>query len=886
MEIDTEKKIILEHKGSALVIANPGTGKTKLLAHKFVDLLKQGLNVEDVLCLTFTRKAKLEMEERIINLVQKSGIKVDLSKLNIFTFHSYAMENLEINDIVSSDLLRFSIFEYILEKEVFTYSEKYLLDDVVPKIENSIRYIKNYGILPKDIDIKKVKNNLKDLKKGKITKYSKEELEIYLEHFVKIFENYENNKTGLDYTDILITFLNIKDFEKYKFVLIDELQDVNNLEAKIALKSGEQFFSVGDKKQAIFGFQGGSTKNFEHFKKIGKEFKLTQNYRSTNQIIDYAKEYYISKNDSVKEELEGLKNAKGKQGKKPVIIEDEKFDKEKLVNLTKKLIQNLKEENGNQEQLGIIVRTNGQILKYTKILEQANIDFSATFSASSEEARENINRFVKAVFSNNVDVIKNAFFTPFFPCEMEKSFELSAKRKLNLEEIFEECPRFKEIRDKTKNIEDVNKLFSNFILPVCFAYGQEYVEAGIKLQNASREALNELKKISLEKFINYLKSVDILGGEITKKSKVVLTTIHKSKGLQYEKVIYLPSKTKNRSNFQDSVAEAILKTILPDYEVSELEEEDLRADFVAMTRAKNELYIITKKAIDYSNNKVEINNVDENVLLEEKLEEKQKLAFNLFVNKEYDKAKQLLESNKKWLEDYIKNYFKNLDKISFSTIQKNSYEFLKRTILHLNDLGTSISIGLTVHKKIEEYLKGVPQEITEKEKPFYENAIQIIQDLEKEGYTLLNAEYKIKMPIKKVIGIGEIEFTGCIDAIYKKDDEYLLLDWKTSRSESDKDKHRQQLALYKKAFSVLGGIHEEKIKTSIAYIGLRENINDGKIKKHYNNLQPKNTAIKTITKELNKIIEWKNNPELFIEELSKSQEEGMLIRAIKEELKK
>ncbi|MDD3160210.1 MAG: PD-(D/E)XK nuclease family protein, partial [Candidatus ainarchaeum sp.] len=329
----------------------------------------------------------------------------------------------------------------------------------------------------------------------------------------------------------------------------------------------------------------------------------------------------------------------------------------------------------------------------------------------------------------------------------------------------------------------------------------------------------------------------------------------------------------------------ILKNILSDYEKEELEEEDLRSDFVAMTRAKKELYIITKKLADYTNQKSETENINTEVTLEEKFIEKQKLAYNLFVNKEYDKAKQLLETNKKWLEAYIKDYFKNMKTISFSTVQKDAYEFLTKRIIKLNDFGSAINIGLTVHKKIEEYLKGNEQEITLEEKPFYENAMKIINDIEKEGYKLIKAEYEIKMPLNKITKTeSDIEFTGFIDAVYKTNDELLIIDWKTNRNEDSGSKHRQQLALYKKALSVLENTHEEKIKIALAYIGLRPNINNGTINSHYNNLQPQKTAIETITKEINQIIDWKNNPSLFIEELKKSTKEGMLIRAIKEEL--
>ena len=71
-----------------------------------------------------------------------------------------------------------------------------------------------------------------------------------------------------DYSDLLIRFLELQNPPLFEFVLVDELQDVNKMEAEIALKSGKQFFAVGDKKQAIFGFQGGSIINFEMFKEI------------------------------------------------------------------------------------------------------------------------------------------------------------------------------------------------------------------------------------------------------------------------------------------------------------------------------------------------------------------------------------------------------------------------------------------------------------------------------------------------------------------------------------------------------------------------------------------------------------------------------------------
>jgi len=553
-KLNKEKQDILKEEGSMLVIANPGTGKTKLLAHKYLDLVLNRVPPEEILCLTFTRKAKGEMEQRIIELLEENNFEVDLGKLNIYTFHSYALDFIEENEIVTTDLLRFAVYEYLKENEVLSYSDSYLLETIVPKMENLIRYIKNYGILPKDIDAEKAKTFLKDFEKnGKIIA-EKEDLKKFLDVFIKVFLKYENLKKGSDYTDILISFLNAKNFPEFKYVLVDELQDVNNLEADIALRSGKEFFAVGDKKQAIFGFQGGSIKNFTKFD--GNEFTLSENFRSTNQILDYAKEIYTDKtaDAGAAEELKDLRNSLGKKGPKPVIIDSSDKEKELLVELVKKLSEELKEK----EQLGVIVRTNSQILQVSKVLEDAGIEFASTFKSSSKEARENIIKFLWAIFSNNVDIIKNALFTPYFPCGMQKAFELSENKDITAEELLKACPEFKALKEKIVNIEDVNFLFKETILPISFAYGEDYVQTAVKLQNVATEAIHSLQNISLQKFINYLKSCDLLGLDKPSSHKINLTTVHKAKGLQYTTAIYLPKKARDTSNFQDKVVEAIL----------------------------------------------------------------------------------------------------------------------------------------------------------------------------------------------------------------------------------------------------------------------------------------------------------------------------------------
>ena len=103
--------------------------------------------------------------------------------------------------------------------------------------------------MPKDIELKEVKLFLQEDEKN-----SKEEMDRFAEYFIEIFQHYEEIKDrhGVDYSDLLIKFLQLKEIPEFEYVLVDELQDVNVMEADIALKSAKNVIAVGDKKQAIF----------------------------------------------------------------------------------------------------------------------------------------------------------------------------------------------------------------------------------------------------------------------------------------------------------------------------------------------------------------------------------------------------------------------------------------------------------------------------------------------------------------------------------------------------------------------------------------------------------------------------------------------------------
>ena len=877
MALNKEKQEIINCKGNVLVTANPGTGKTFLLANKYVNLLNSKIKPSEILCLTFTRKARREMEERISKLIKKENLETDLSELNVHTFHSYALDNLDESNLVSTNLLRYSIFRYLKDNETLNYGDSYLLSTIVPKMENLIRYLKSFGIKVSSIDVNSVKDYITDFKK-----YSKEELEDFLNEFVKIYSFYEETKGefGLDYSDMLIDFLDKKNIPKYKFVLVDELQDVNGMEADIALKSAERFIAVGDQKQAIFGFQGGSILNFEKFKN-STSFVLSENFRSTNPILFYSRDYFSSKTKEKKHalELKNLRNNEKKDGEKPIIFE---VSKDQIPSTLCKLV---KKHASNDRNLAVIARTNSQIKKISDEFYNQDIDHSSTFFSGSSDAQNNIITFLKGIFSKKISHIKSAMFTPFFPISMQNAFSLCDKDSLEINDIYKVCPSFKKLRTRVTNTQDVNKIFKNIIIPISVSYGEDYLTAAIAMRDSFFEAIKLVSDKKIDNICAFLESTDILGNKSSSEKNIVLTTVHKAKGKQFDKVIYVPSKTSNRENFQDAVVTSILKSKGINAE-EELSEETLRVDFVAFTRAKENLMIVTDKASNYSNSYSKTRDIETEELSEIDLSEKKKRAFSLFVNKEFDKAKEMLSEKDSWLRDFVKNYFESLDHISFSALKNDPYEFLVDNILKIREYSDSLSLGSKVHSCAENILECRDFEIESKIQPYKENIEKIVDNIYKNYSKLVSVEEEITIPLKKIVETDyDIDFTGKLDCVFKNDKEYFIVDWKTSKNDNYSSSHRRQLSVYKKAYSEKYGIHPDEIKVAIAYVGLRKTINDGKVRCKLDDRQPTGTSFKTFCKHMDRFLSWKKDADLFFKELCEVKKDEALLKSVVEQYK-
>jgi DNA helicase-2/ATP-dependent DNA helicase PcrA len=870
MNLNPEKLNIIAQNGNVLVTANPGTGKTLLLAGKYVDLLKKKVDPEKILCLTFTEKAKGEMEERIIKAIKDEKMEFDYSKLNVFTFHAYALSNLEKEEIISSNLLRYAIYRYVMDNDILDYNEDHIIDTLVPKMENLIRYLKSFNITPKDINLNEVKAHISDT-----DKYDKEQLDTFAGHFLNIFKHYEavKSKKGYDYGDLLIEFLKLKKVPVFDYVLVDELQDVNSMEADIVLRSCKNFFVVGDKKQAIFGFQGGSILNFEKFAKA-KPFVLSMNYRSTNEILDYAKNYFNKSEDAAsKEEVSTLTNPEAKKGEKPVIYET---DKKLLFSAACDLLEKLKDK----KQIAILARTNGQLIKVGKELKARKIEFTTTTSSSSAEAKENIIKFLLGMLSEEVFDVKTAMFTPFFPCPIQKSIALASDRDVTLAKIMAECPVFASLREKVKNVEDIGILFKEVIVPVAIAYGKEYLLAAMTLQSNITETFKVIDNVSIQNITAYLKSSDILSQEPSVESKVVLSTIHKAKGRQFDTVIYVPSGVRDETNFIDLVVEAILCS--KGLNVSEeLEEEDIRVNFVAFTRAENSLHIITDSSEDFVNDYSLLTSFDAKTVSAYDFTESHKKAYAMFLAGD-EGARELILSRDNWIIDYVRNHFLALKHVSPTTLADNAYDYLIRRIINISVKTKAMQTGTDVHTIAESLSKG--EKVDTDLKQFKENILAILDLVKKKYPSLVSAEEKVDIPLSKIMDTSsDLNFFGKIDAVFTDGSEYLILDWKTDRDDSYDSKYRMQLEAYRRAYAVKKNIDLTKIKTAIGFIGLRKRIKDGVVDWKFDEKQPLAKSFETFKKKVDLLLSWRNDVKKYFDDLIAEEKDDVMWRSVVEE---
>ena len=887
-----EQQKIIDNQGNTIVIANPGTGKTTTLSFKIISLLNQNVNPEDILCITYTEKAKKEMYDAIKKNSKRQISDSIISKININTFHSFAynylLESGAISGhIIGNNILRYSILQSFQTHNVFNYGKDYLIDELVPKVENAIRYIKNFGITPDKIDIAKAGAHIENLHDVTSSKYSMDEIKAFLEKFVDVYKDYETTKTGSnDYVDMLLLFSQNYTGRKFPYVAVDEMQDMNEIEANIVRLLHDTLFLVGDSKQAIFGFQGGSIKNFEEFKKSCTPMILAENMRSTQEILNYSKNFFLKETKDPKQYEEELKNLNSREsGKIPTIITTEAPHV--------RILDIINENRGKK--IGIITRKNYQIVEISKFLDAHNVQYVTTSSQSTTaKAKDEIITFLRALLSDNIKEKIPALFTFYSPNSLKDAFDISEKFKnkqtVNIPHIYTSQVELTKAK--------LEEIFSNTIFPISVSRGPEWLSTAQSVKNQIDEYFT-MDTPTIEGFFDFIKIVEESYIDSHMDSDVTLTSVHKSKGRSFDIVIYMPSK-KRPTSFVDTVTKSILLSTDIDIE-DEIEEESLRIDFVAFTRAAEKLIVLVddkitdKYIIDGYCNPV-LDGTDKNQqqitsFTDFKLTD----AYSLFVAGKFEEAKELLKSSENWLAEYIYNYFENLDNLNYSAIKIKPYKFFKERMMKIKTTyltssgGFGAEFGDSVHQALEKILKDKAkvEDYSGTEKLVLENAMLKIEELAKifPGLKIKEAEKKFKnFPISDIIThySGNITLDGKIDAIFEHDSGILIVDWKTNKDVDSA--YKQQVEFYKKVYSKLENIPEDEITTCVVYISLRPAINTGTLETEIDFVK-RGKPFETFEKHLQKILDWQFHPQEFITELLQvDDEDEILLDVVKSHL--
>lgn len=625
---DKQKEVAVLTEGTIRVLAGAGTGKTKTMVHRIAYMVNvAGIKPEEILVFSYTNKAVNEFRERIEILL---GKKANL--VNIYTFHAFAYKMLK----------------------QYGNEELKIITDTYPKAEDMWRY-KNYAFKTKDEVFKEIrKTNEKDYKEASLSakdmmllfdKIKERRLNIndidktfygngYLKKiFLKYCDLLEKNDL-CDFPDLLLKFNDMLDKpdiikkirNTYKYTIVDEFQDTNDLQLEIVKKiigKKQNLCVVGDDSQSIYAFRGA---NVNLIINLGKEFKklktinLEQNYRSTNTIIE-ASNNLIENNKNRADKKIWTDNPKGKQITK--INGSEKFEEAKLV---RKEIEKLKKEGVSYNDIAILYRNNSQsqIIQAEFLKDDVLIPY---------RVKDPSNFFNKAEIKGLINYLKLIIdpcdFTAFSDCMMKPSryFKrllldqimtvaiskhngnlLSAiKDKVsiktntcantyNIQSLLSLSDMYKEI-EKMFLKEEGNKVLEYIIRSVNYING---MALSFYCMNTPKDDLetsidtlreiylkNEIKtKEDLIEFLKYVENLDEKAKKIqipdNDKSveAVQLTTIHSAKGLEFPYVFVL----------------GMVEDVFPSFRLKENPldlEEERRLCYVAVTRAKKKLYLCT-----------------------------------------------------------------------------------------------------------------------------------------------------------------------------------------------------------------------------------------------------------------------------------------------------
>ncbi|MFC2132833.1 ATP-dependent helicase, partial [Bacteroidota bacterium] len=607
---------VKDYSGPSLIIAGAGSGKTRVLTYRIAYLLEKGIDPNSILALTFTNKAAREMKERIFSFISDS----DANKIWIGTFHSMFSRILRTEAKSLGYTSSFTIYDSIDSKNLIKSIIRELkLDDNIYKPGNIAQRI---SLAKNNLISAQAYNNNSELISSDQSTNKERTGEIY-----KIYSSRCFRAGAMDFDDLLLnTNILFRDFpeilakyqDKFRYILVDEYQDTNFSQYLIIKKLSGKYKNicvVGDDAQSIYSFRGAKIENILNFKNDYPEyklFKLEQNYRSTQNIVNAANSL-IKKN---KNRISKNVWSDNENGEKVKIIKTLTDHEEGFI-VSNSIFENHQNKQLSYKNFAILYRTNAQSRIFEESLRKQNIPYRVYGSISfyqRKEIKDMISYFRLCVNPNDEEAILRIINYPargIGKTTIDKIRKCAQENNKNLWGIITGLDKLdaglnKGTVDKLKGFSLLLNDFSSKIetkdassLALYIAEKTNILkdllsdsspENFSKSENIS-ELLNGIREFTdnhetEDKFIGldrYIENVSLLTSMDEKNNneidKVSIMTIHSAKGLEFDHVYIV------------GLEEDLFPSQLSSSSQKELEEER-RLFYVAITRAKK-LAVIT-----------------------------------------------------------------------------------------------------------------------------------------------------------------------------------------------------------------------------------------------------------------------------------------------------
>lgn len=659
-----QKQAVCYGNGPLMIIAGAGTGKTRVITHRIAYLVAaKKAYPQEILALTFTEKAAVEMEERVDLLLPYGFANIWIS-----TFHSFGdriLRNHALELGLSPDFRVLSKPEQIIffREHLFEFPLSYYRP-----LGNPTRYIDAILTLisrAKDEAVKPDEYLKYAQELNRMAESNPEQREELAEEAKQQFELAETHakyqtlmaeKGNIDFGDQITLVLKLfkehpailNRFQaQFKYILVDEFQDTNYAQYEmVRMLAGEKgnITVVCDDDQSIYKFRGAAISNIMKFKNYYTNAKLvvlTKNYRSGQEILDYAYRLICHNNperledkESISKKLISLINA-GRSFVKHLHYNSLSTESDSVAELIEQKVDN---EGYRYQDIAILVRTNNDADPFMRSLNMRNIPFQFSGSRGlyhQEEVRLLIS-FLRALtnFSDSISLFHLASSDIYqFPIdELTQCLNLARQTSRSLHFILQHLGEFKELQHLSAEIKvSAEKLFADIkkyleiardhsagVVLYQFITKSGYLkrlidegtpEAEVKVLNIARffEVVRNYSNLGVDDNVHsFVRHLDLLieAGDDPATAEadidvdaVHILTVHKSKGLEFP-IVFLVSLVQNkfplpRRSELIELPDALAKDIIPEGEIHFQEER--RLFYVGMTRAMKELYLTSAR---------------------------------------------------------------------------------------------------------------------------------------------------------------------------------------------------------------------------------------------------------------------------------------------------